>query len=168
MYKPEEKEKKKVKKEKALNTWNGVKIILAKEFIDDEVNQINRKPVKGSVHLCQLGENIGSEQGEERPVVIVSNNRINSTSPNVIIVPLSKALKKKTIINRKKRKIEVPRVGTHYFLKKNKYTFLDYDSAAMAEGLKTVSKIRLGKHLGKIDDKDLQAISSRIKWIFDL
>jgi len=97
MCKPDEKNKKnfkKEKKEKALNAWNAVKIILAKEFIDDEKTQINRKPVKGSVHLCQLGENIGSEQGEERPVIIVSNDRINSTSPNVVIVPLSKTLKK--------------------------------------------------------------------------
>lgn len=154
-------------KEKALNTWHPLKLSMAKRFIDEEKTQISRSLSKGSIHLCQLGENIGSEQSEERPVIIVSNDRINSTSPNVMIIPLSKTLKKKTIKNRKGVIQEVPKVGTHFFLTKNNYSFLDYDSAAMAEGITAVSKIRIGKHLGSISDKDLTAVLSRLKWIFD-
>lgn len=160
---------KKQEKETALNNWHLKKVSMSKKFIDEEETQKSRNMARGSVHLCELGENIGSEQGDERPVIIISNNRINSTSSNVLVIPLSKTLKKKTITNRKKKRIEVPKVKTHYFLKKNKYTFLDYDSSAMTEGLKVVSKIRIRKHLGEISDpKDLNAILSRIKWIFEI
>jgi len=163
------KEKRKKDKETALNIWYPQKIRMAKRFIDEEEKQKGRNLLSGAVHLCKLGENIGSEQGEERPVVIISNDRINSTSTNVMIVPLTKNLKKKTVINKRTKKtMDVPRYRTHYFLKKSKYVFLTYDSAAMSEGVKTVSKIRIGQHLGEIDDRDLQAILSRLKWIFNL
>jgi mRNA interferase MazF len=162
------KEKAKQLKEAALNEWHPRKIEMAKLFIDEEEAQKSRNLVKGAIHLCELGENIGSEQSEERPVLIVSNNRINSSATNVKIIPLSKTLKKKVIKNRKGKEQTVPKVGTHYFLEKDKYTFLTYNSAAMAEGITTVSKIRLGKHLGNITERDLNAIMSRLKWVFDL
>jgi len=158
----------KQKKEKALNNWQPRKIKIALEFIEDERKQSKRNFVKGAVHLCELGENVGSEQNEERPVLIVSNNRINSSSTNVMIIPLSKTLKTKEVTNRKGKKQTVPRLGTHYFLKKERYNFLTFDSAAMAEGIITVSKIRLGKHLGEISEDDLKKVLSRLKWVFDL
>lgn len=158
----------KQQKEQALNDWFPLKIKLAKRFIADPKKQASRNMVKGSVHLCELGENLGSEQGEERPVLIVSNDRINSSSSNVKIIPLSKNLKKKTIKNRKGKIIEVPRMRTHFFLKKSKYPFLTHDSAAMAEGITTVSKVRIGKHMGELHEQDLKAVLSRLKWIFDL
>lgn len=158
----------KQKKEKDLNAWQPRKVKMALEFIDDEQIQQKRNFVKGAIHLCELGENIGSEQNEERPVLIVSNNRINSTATNVKVIPLSKTLKTKEITNRKGKKQSVPKLGTHFFLKKDKYSFLTYDSAAMAEGITTVSKIRLGKHLGEISEDDLRKVLSRLKWVFDL
>jgi mRNA interferase MazF len=155
------------KKEQALDVWHPKKIGMAKRFIEEEAKQKGRNMVKGAVHLCELGENIGSEQSEERPVIIISNDRINSTATNVKVIPLSKTLKTKTVTNRKGKTQVVPKVGTHFFLYKSKYTFLDYDSAAMAEGITTVSKIRIGKHLGNMDPKDLEKVLSRLKWVFD-
>ena len=160
-------EKEKTEKEKALNEWHPRKITMAKRFIEEEEIQKARNMVKGAIHLCELGENIGSEQSEERPVIIVSNDRINSTATNVKVIPLSKTLKTKTITKRGKTQT-VPRVGTHFFLYKSKYTCLTYDSAAMAEGITTVSKIRLGKHLGNLTPEDLNKVLSRLKWVFDL
>ncbi|MFQ6585412.1 type II toxin-antitoxin system PemK/MazF family toxin [Priestia megaterium] len=161
-------EKLKIEKEQLLNEWHPRKVEMAKRFIEEETMQKERNMVKGAIHLCELGENIGSEQNEERPVLIVSNDRINSTATNVKIIPLSKTLKTKTIKNRKGKTQIVPKVGTHFFLKRDKYGFLTYNSAAMAEGITTVSKIRLGKHLGNISDEDLKKILSRLKWVFDL
>lgn len=157
----------KQKKEKALNQWQPRKVKMALAFIEDEKKQRERNFVKGAVHLCELGENVGSEQNEERPVLIVSNNRINSSSTNVMVIPLSKTLKTKVGTNRKGKKQIVPKLGTHYFLKKVQYNFLTFDSAAMAEGITTVSKIRLGKHLGEISEDDFKKILSRLKWVFD-
>lgn len=160
-------EKAKQLKEVALKEWFPRKIVLAKEFIEEEDKQKSRNIIKGAIHLCELGQNLGSEQNEERPVLIVSNNRINSTSTNIKVIPLSKTLKTKTI-NQKGKTQTVPKYRTHFFLEKTKYPFLTYRSAAMVEGLTTVSKIRLGKYLGNILDEDLKRILSRLKWVFDL
>lgn len=157
------KETAKQEKETALNNWHPEKITLAKRFIDEEQTQKSRNLSMKNIHLCELGENIGSEQANKRPVLIVSNDRINSSSTNVTIIPLTTNLKKKTLNNGK----TVPRLQTHYFLKKQKYTFLDRESATMAEGVRAISKIRIGKHLGEIDNKDFKAIMKRLKWVFD-
>ncbi|WP_171046333.1 type II toxin-antitoxin system PemK/MazF family toxin [Lentibacillus cibarius] len=161
-------EKIKQVKEEALKDWFPRKTQMAKDFIDEESKQQKRNFDIGAVHLCELGVNIGSEQGEERPVVILSNNRINSSSTNVMIVPLTKNLKKRRIKTKKGIIKNAPKIRTHYFLMKDKYPFLSYNSAAMTEGITTISKIRIGKHMGKLSDQDLTAIQSRLKWIFDL
>ncbi|WP_340395773.1 type II toxin-antitoxin system PemK/MazF family toxin, partial [Bacillus smithii] len=157
-------EVKKTKKEKALRTWNEEKIQLAKDWIENEGEQKRRKIVQGGIYLCTLGENIGSEQntehGEQRPVIVLSNNMINPTAPNVLIAPLSKQLKTKQ--NRKG--LTVPKYNSHYFLYKNKYSFLNYDSAVKTEELRSVSKIRLNVLLGQVDDKDFKKILARLKW----
>lgn len=159
------KEVAKEQKEAALKDWHPRKVEMAKRFIEEEEVQKTRNFVQGAVHLCELGENVGSEQSEERPVIIVSNDRINSSSTNIKIIPLSKTLKTKTITKRGRTQT-VPKIRTHYFLTRERYPFLTYKSAAMAEGITTVSKIRLGKHLGNLESEDLNKIMSRLKWVF--
>lgn len=155
------KEQLKVAKESALNIWNVKKIELAKKWIDNSEIQRKRSMIQNAVYLCDLGENIGSEQSNFRPVVIISNNKFNNGN-NVVIVPLSTTLK--TTIN--KKGVEVPKYRTHYFLKKSKYTFLSKDSCAKCEHITTVSRIRLGAYLGSIDSEDLDKIKIRISGIF--
>lgn len=156
-------ESKKTEKEAALRRWLEEKIQLAKKYIEEEDEQKGRKIVQGAVHICELGENIGSEKNELRPVVILSNNRINSSSGNVIVAPLSKRVKTKQVKGK-----EVPRYLSHYILKQDKYPFLSYTSAVQTEDIVTVSKIRLKDHLGYIDSEDLKRIKTRVKWTFDL
>lgn len=157
----------KIDKENALNKWHKKKITLAHDWIENEETQMKRTIVQGAIHLCDLGENIGSEQNGERPALIVSTDRINTTSGNVKIIPLSKRLKKKTIKVKGKTKV-VPKLASHYFLLRTDYPFLDLDSAAKAEELTTVNKIRLKKHIGNITSDDLNKIKNRIKWVFDI
>lgn len=46
----------------------------------------------------------------------------------------------------------------------SKYTFLDYDSNAKSEDITTVSKIRIGKHLGDITEaQDIRNLEKRVK-----
>ncbi|MGK5654552.1 type II toxin-antitoxin system PemK/MazF family toxin [Brevibacillus formosus] len=165
--------KAKVKKASLINAWKPKKILLAHDYIDNEGTQMNRKMVRGAVHLCHFGENIGSEQNEERPVIVISNDRINSKSGNVLVIPLTKTLKKKKNSQgqeiQTKSGLPVPHYDSHYFLFKSKYTFLSYDSAAKAEETTAVSKIRLGLHLGTINDPDdIQRLEVRVKWVFGL
>ncbi|MET3507704.1 type II toxin-antitoxin system PemK/MazF family toxin [Halalkalibacter oceani] len=157
----------KAKKEERIRNWTERKIKLAHKWIENEDVQKARPMIQGAIHLCMLGENVGNEQGGERPVLVISNNRVNSSSGNVKVIPLTTKLKTKTVKRKGAERI-VPKVATHYFLKKAKYNFLDKDSAAKVEETTTVSKVRLTAYLGNIDESDLPAIKSRLKWLFDL
>jgi len=44
---------------------------------------------KGFIFYCELGFNIGSEQGDKRPVVILQNNKGNSSSTTTIVAPIT-------------------------------------------------------------------------------
>lgn len=160
-------------KEQQILAWTQMKIKLAQYWIDNEKKQLQRKMARGSVHFCNFGENIGCEQNEERPVVIISNNTVNSTSGNVLVIPLTKNLKSKTnhqngdaILTRDG--YPVPRFQSHYFLFHHKYDFLAFDSAAKTEETTSVSKVRIKEHLGNIDEEDMKRIETRVKWSLGL
>jgi len=139
------------------------KIELSCDWIDNSQTQTSRHLIQGAIHQCQLGENIGSEQGEHRPVLIVSNNNMNSTSANVVIVPLTKTLKTKIVKGR-----VVPKYPTNYFLYTTNYSFLRYNSAVLANEVRSISKVRLGSHLGTISQDDLDKVLARLKRVFGL
>ncbi|MEW5208098.1 type II toxin-antitoxin system PemK/MazF family toxin, partial [Bacillus cereus] len=75
-----DKKTQKTQKSAALTRWHSNKITLAHRWIDDEVTQKQRRMVQGAIHLCELGENVGSEQNKKRPVLIISNNNINKNN----------------------------------------------------------------------------------------
>lgn len=79
---------KKVDKKAKLDEWHPKKIALANEWIENEQTQMKRPIIRGAIFTCELGENIGTEQNGERPVLILSNDRINRTSGNVKVAPL--------------------------------------------------------------------------------
>jgi len=150
-------------KEKALRDWTEEKVQLANTWIDKKTTQRTRKLVQRGVYWCTLGENVGSEQNtnkdEMRPVLVMSNNIINPGDPNVLVTPLSKNLETKV-----RRGQTVPKFGSQYFLYKKKYTFLDYNSAAMTEAIRSVSKVRIGSRLGQIEETDYKRILAKLKW----
>ena len=57
---------------------------------------------KGDIYYAVLSPVIGSEQGGERPVVVIQNNLGNEYNPTVIVAPLTKILKKRKL-NESKR-----------------------------------------------------------------
>lgn len=160
-------------KTKQLTDWFPVKIEMAHYWIEHEKTQMKRNMTRGAVHFCHFGENIGCEQNEERPVVIVSNNTVNSTSGNVLVVPLTKNLKIRTVPKTGEAVLTkdgkpIPRFQSHYFLFKSKYDFLAFDSAAKTEETTSVSKVRLKEHLGNLDEEDINRLENRLKWSFGI
>ncbi|MFD2706684.1 MULTISPECIES: type II toxin-antitoxin system PemK/MazF family toxin [Salibacterium] len=151
-----------------LREWHPEKERLALHWIDNLHEQMERRFVQGAVHVCDLGENIGNELNKERPALIISNNRINATSGTVQVLPLTGQVKTVTKTNRRGRTVQTPEIRTHYVLHENEYPFLDKTSAVKAESICTVSKNRLGRHLGEVGEKDLERIKSRMKWMFDM
>jgi mRNA interferase MazF len=105
-----------------------------------------REIYQGQIYICNLGDNyIGSEQYGERPCLIIQNNILNSTSDVVIIVPITS-----------KRKKQLP---THYVLSNAKYPFLNFiENTVLCECIRSLSKKRLGKFIGQIENDDLEQI----------
>ncbi|WP_051585847.1 type II toxin-antitoxin system PemK/MazF family toxin [Caldanaerobius polysaccharolyticus] len=44
---------------------------------------------KGYIFFCELGFNIGSEQNHKRPVIVLQNDKGNSSSPTTIVAPIT-------------------------------------------------------------------------------
>ena len=77
-----------------------------------------------------LGESFGSEQGGIRPAVIVQNNKGNKFSPTVLVIPMTKEIKK----------INMP---THNVMYKTKFNGLDADSMLLGEQTTAIDKKRI-------------------------
>lgn len=97
-----------------------------------------REVSRGDIYLADLGENIGSVQRGERPVVIVQNNKGNKYSPTITVIPIT------TKIHRSKG------FPTHVIL--DHIGGLDEESASMAEQITTISRSKLIKYIGSIPD----------------
>ena len=83
----------------------------------------------------------GAEQRGTRPVLIVSNEEFNQAMPNVTILPLTST----------RRRLYPSEV----LLQKEKVG-LPLDSIIMAHQIRTISRQRLGKLLGYLNDPKLQ------------
>lgn len=138
--------------------WMSNKLRIQDRFIRN--NQSNIKYPRGAIYACYFGENIGHEKSrlEARPCVVVSNNRINYNSTNIVVIPLTKEIKYKDDKTKTELKYE-----WHYVPKKTTYDKLNYDSAVQCEDIRSVSKARMGKYICKIDVCDMNEIRKRIK-----
>lgn len=54
------------------------------------INMVER----GDIYLCDLGQNVGSEQSGYRPVVVIQNNVGNKFSPTVVVSAITSNVKK--------------------------------------------------------------------------
>lgn len=86
-----------------------------------------------------------SEQSGWRPALIFQNNVGNIHSPNVIVLPLTSAVKKQ----------EMP---THVLLKAAD-TGLKFDSMVLCENPVCVSKSKLGRYLCRLSPADMRRIA---------
>lgn len=105
------------------------------------------------VYICNLGENIGSEQNGLRPCIILQLDVLNKTSKNVIIVPITSKSKK-----------DLP---THVILTKEQYPFLHYrTNTVLCENIRSLSKDRLEKCIGQISTEDFDKIMDAMQYAF--
>lgn len=104
-----------------------------------------------------LGENVGHEQNGLRPAIVVSVDSNNRTHGNVAIVPLTK-------LQNKMRNGQVKLRKTQYILFRSKYPMLRYDSVALCEHLRVVSKARIGDLIGYVTPKDMKKIDRALRY----
>ena len=97
-----------------------------------------REVKRGDIYLADLGDNLGSVQRGERPVIIVQNNKRKIYSPTVTVIPIT------TKIHRSKG------YPTHAIL--DHMGGLCEASASMAEQITTINKGSLKKYLGSLSE----------------
>lgn len=109
---------------------------------------MNKRTIRrGDIYLANLDPVIGSEQGGERPVVILQNNLGNKYSPTVIVAPITS-----------KKKTNLP---THVPVKAMKG--LEKDSMVLLEQVRTIDKSRLKDYIGFIDRTDMVKVDEAFR-----
>lgn len=88
-----------------------------------------------------LGTAIGSEQGNERPAVIIQNDVGNAHSPTILIIPMTKEVKR----------LYLP---THQIIHKNKKNGLDIDSMLLGEQTRVIDKRRIKYRRGILSSEE--------------
>lgn len=102
-------------------------------------------PRIGDIFYANLSGAVGSEQRGRRPCLIFSNNKGNLYSPNLIVLPLTSALKK----------LSLP---THVLLLARE-TGLPVDSMVLAEQPACISKERLGSYITTLSPERLRDVA---------
>lgn len=98
---------------------------------------------RGDIYYADLGATVGSEQGGERPVLIIQNNMGNRHSPTVIAASITS----------KQNKAPLP---THVFLHAGAGN-LPCDSVVLMEQVRTIDKRRLKGRVGRLNKEEMAA-----------
>lgn len=102
--------------------------------------------LRGELYYADLEPVIGSEQGGERPVVVIQNNKGNRHSKTVIIAPLTTSAIKPTLPTH----VEIYTEG------------LRRTSIVLLEQIRTIDKQRIGHYIGTVSDIDMRKIEEAV------
>lgn len=99
---------------------------------------------RGEIYYADLSPVVGSEQGGNRPVLIVQNDVGNRFSPTVIVAAITSQSEKKNIPT------HVPVTGTDCGLPR--------DSVILLEQVRTIDKARLGERIGRLSPANMESV----------
>lgn len=101
---------------------------------------------RGDIFYANLSPVVGSEQGGERPVLIIQNDMGNKHSPTVICAAITSQMNK-------------AKLPTHIMLPSHTYA-LPKDSVVLLEQIRTIDKQRLGeKKICHLDDDIMKQVN---------
>jgi mRNA interferase MazF len=125
---------------------------------DNASRDIRVIPRRGEVWTCELGQNIGSEENKIRPVIIIQNDTGNKNAPTTIVAPIS---------NRPKK------IAVHIELRESDYKLENGEKShitgtILAEQIKVVSKVRLGRHIATLNRDFIDLLDSKLRISLDL
>ena len=103
---------------------------------------------RGEIYLADLSPVVGSEQGGERPVLVLQNDIGNSKSGTTIIGALTANVNK-------------THLPTHVELSSKKYP-LKEDSLILLEQVRTIDKRRLTDRICKLDDETMKEVDEAL------
>ncbi len=112
------------------------------------MNEINR----GEIYYAELSPIIGSEQGGNRPVVILQNDKGNHYSNTTIIAAITSQLYK-------------AHLPTHIIFTSD---CMRVKSMVLLEHIRTIDKSRIGNYIGMMDNRIMVRIDHAIVISFGL
>ena len=109
---------------------------------------MERKIMRGEIYIADLDPVVGSEQGGERPVLVIQNNLGNKHSPTVIVLAITSRFHKKR------------HLPTHVPIESGD---LSKDSIALAEQVRTIDKSRLIHYVGRASKETMDFVDNALK-----
>ena len=104
---------------------------------------------RGDIYYANLNPIFGSEQGGNRPVLVLQNDVGNYFCPTLIVAPLTSNIWKKA---------EQP---THYLL--DGIRGLRGQSIVLLEQIKTIDKRRVDRYIGKVTREQMDGIDEALQ-----
>ena len=101
---------------------------------------------RGEIYYANLCPVVGSEQGGDRPVIILQNNKGNLHSRTTIVAAITGELDK-------------PNLPTHVMFKSD---CMRKESMVLLEQIRTIDKSRLGRFVGTMDSKTMKRVDKAI------
>lgn len=99
----------------------------------------------GEIYLMKFNGRAHEQQGW-RPGLVFQNNTGNQYSPNIIALPLTSSLKKRS-------------QPTHVFIPANDDTKLKKDSMVLCENPECISKDRIGSYITTLSDQYMSQVT---------
>ena len=106
------------------------------------------KVKRGEVFFADLSPVKGSEQGGQRPVVIIQNDVGNLFSPTVIVAAITARISK-------------GKLPTHVEVGSSELGLLK-DSVVLLEQIRTIDKVRLIQKLGELDETVIESLDEAL------
>ena len=111
---------------------------------------MDRKIKRGEIYSANLYTIIGSEQGGERPVLIIQNNKGNKHSSTTIAAPITTK--------------RVPNyLPIHVFVYTSRKTGLPQTSCVLLEQICVLDKSRLTKRIGRVSRITMEDVDRALK-----
>ena len=109
----------------------------------------NWRYIRGDIYYANMEPHVGSEQGGERPVVVLQNDMGNKHSSTLIIATLTSKVDKK---------LNLP---THVLLEQN--PGLKVPSIVQLEQIFTIGKRRVQRFAGQTSSEEMERIETALK-----
>ena len=104
---------------------------------------------RGDIYYANMEPHVGSEQGGERPVVVLQNDKGNKHSSTIIIATLTSRVDRK------------PSLPTHVLLDQN--PGLKVPSIVQLEQIFTIEKRRVQRFAGQASSEEMEQIETALK-----
>lgn len=114
----------------------------------------NKEVKRGDIFYADLSPVVGSEQGGQRPVLIIQNDTGNHFSTTVIVAPITTQSQKRTM-------------PTHVRLM-TELTGIPRNSVVLLEQIRTIDKQRLMDRIDHLDDKMMRKVDQGLRVSLDL